>query len=622
MTCVFIGGLVKELDLNSISVELVKQFAKPIFDGVEKLTSEAKDKLKVTLNSCFSKYINRSYERYSKTKTILYRNAPVNIKDFYVRTDLELDFSVTVQEIDFINTLQENRRVVISGTAGSGKSTFCKSVFLDLVEKSIGIFPVFVELRHLNTDSDTTLFDFILKTLNEIEPTFTKTQLDYALTLGKVLLIFDGFDELNNELRDKYEKEIVNMASKYHNILLLLSSRPDNRFHSWEEFYVYNVLPLDKEKAKSLISKLDYDRKVKRKFLEVLDQELFEKHESFASNPLLLTMMLLTYEQIAEIPNKIHLFYEQAFLTLFNKHDSLKSLYKRKSFSGLPLDDFKKLLAAFSIVSYADRKYYFSDEEVRKYLTNAIKVSGINSDINLFLNDLLDTVCFMQRDGNGFTFTLRSFQEYFTAIFIVNYASSNKFKIIDKIACVNDRDDVITMVFDINQDLLEQEWVMPRLKSMTDELSVIQDNKYGNVILLSMLYQGLTTYDDEGEYGVAYRLYSREGDYARFIHILYRLYGTELRNYRKNKVVSDDSGNIKAAEMKLITYILENGEDGGDFISLKEPSSISPEITDLIYESNCCVHVKNNLSFAREKLASLHEKYANKQSELSELLFG
>lgn len=611
----------KELDPNKIAIELVKQFAKPILDGVGKLTNEAHDKLKVTLNTCFSKYITRSYDRYSKTKTLLYRDAPVNLKEFYVRTDLEIGFDQKIQESDFIEELHKNKRLVISGTAGSGKSTFCKSIFLDLIENPIGVFPIFVELRHLNSDSETTLFDFILKTLTEIESTFTKSQLDYSLSLGKVLLIFDGFDELNNELREKYEKEIVKVASKYQNILMLLSSRPDGRFHSWEEFYVYRVLPLDKEKSKALISKLDYDRQVKRKFLDVLDKNLYEKHESFASNPLLLTMMLLTYEQIAEIPNKIHLFYEQAFLTLFNKHDSLKSLYKRKSFSNLPLDDFKKLLSAFSIVSYADRKYYFSEEEIKRYLENALRISGIKTDVEHFLNDLLDTVCIMQRDGNGYTFTHRSFQEYFTSIFVVNYSSNNKFKIIDKIAFVNDRDDVIPMIFDINQDFLEQEWIMPRLEVMIDELSVVPDTKQGKAKLLSLMYKGLTTHDNDGNKSIAFRLYRREGDHTRFIHVLFKIYREELHCYHKDQGGTDESDEVKEAEKKLVELILESDDEEKDLISLEDLSSVSPEVVSLMYMSNCYGHVNTNLNFSKEKLSSLREKYACKQNELSELLF-
>lgn len=611
----------KELDPNTVGVELVKQFAKPILEGVGKLTIEAQGKLKVVLSSCFQKYITRNYERYSKTKTLLYRDAPVNLKTFYVRTDLRLGFDKVIEESMFIKQLQVNKRVVISGTAGSGKSTFCKSIFLDLIENPIGIFPIFVELRHLNSDTDTSLFDFVLKNLTEIEPKFTKSQLEYSLELGKVLIIFDGFDELNNELREKYEKEIIELASRHQNILMLLSSRPDARFQSWEEFYVYRVLPLDKEKSKSLINKLDYDRQVKRKFLEALDHKLYDKHESFASNPLLLTMMLLTYEQIAEIPNKIHLFYEQAFLTLFNKHDSLKSLYKRKSFSSLPFDEFKKLLAAFSVVSYADRKYYFSEEDMSKYLLNALKISGMDVDVRLFLKDLLDTVCIMQRDGNGYTFTHRSFQEYFTSIFLVTYSYGDKFKLINKIAFVNDRDDVIPMVFDINQDLLEQEWVVPRIESLVMDFSVVPDTDKGKTKLLSLMYRGLTTHLDEGEYNIAFRLYDSKNDNARFFHILYKIYGDEIKEYSRIKNEEKKVAETAVAKEELINLILEGDGEDNDFLSLENVSEIDPEITHLIYESNCYRHVSENINYAKEKLVSLREKYASKQVELSELLF-
>ncbi len=575
----------------------------------------------ITLNTCFTKYITRSYDRYSKTKTLLYRDVPVSLNNFYVRTDLELGLDQEVKESDFMESLLLNKRVVVSGTAGSGKSTFCKSILLDLIEKPIGIFPVFVELRHLNTDSNTSLFEYILKTLSDIEPTFTKSQLEYSLALGKILLIFDGFDELNNELREKYEKEIINISSKYQNILVLVSSRPDNRFSSWEEFYAYKILPLDKDKAKTLISKLDYDRQVKRKFLDVLDKELFEKHKSFASNPLLLTMMLLTYEQIAEIPSKVHLFYEQAFLTLFNKHDSLKSLYKRKSLSNLPLDEFKKLLSAFSVASYVDRKYYFTESEIEKYLANALRISGIDVDKSLFLDDLLDTVCIMQRDGNGYTFTHRSFQEYFTSIFLVSYASDNKYKLLNKIAFINDRDDVIPMVFDINRDLLEQEWLIPRMEIMITELSAFPNTDQGRVELISKVYRGLATHKVKNRKDIGFRLHTKtDGDHARFMHILHKIYGEDLKQYRKGLAIELEDSEVLSSKAKLVDFLCK-GKDYGS-IDLTKKVTLNPKIVSLIANAKCDIRINSNLNFVKEKLVCLREEYKNKKEELSELLFG
>ena len=67
------------------------------------------------------------------------------------------------------------------------------------------------------------------------------------------------------------------------------------------------------------------------------------KHESFASNPLLLNIMLLTYDNYADIPEKLHLFYSNAFETLYIKHDATKGGYKREFKTKLSSDDFKRV---------------------------------------------------------------------------------------------------------------------------------------------------------------------------------------------------------------------------------------------------------------------------------------
>src|SRR5690606_17274961 len=105
-----------------------------------------------------------------------------------------------------------------------------------------------------------------------------------------ILLILDGFDEVNIEYRDKLEQEILYLSNNYHEIRILISSRNNERFSSWDEFFQYKIEPLDKNKALSLINKLDYDRVVKNAFIDILDKKLYQSHHSFSSNPLLLTM--------------------------------------------------------------------------------------------------------------------------------------------------------------------------------------------------------------------------------------------------------------------------------------------------------------------------------------------
>jgi hypothetical protein len=184
-------------------------------------------------------------------------------------------------------------------------------------------------------------------------------------------------------------------------------------------------------------------------------------------------MMLLTYEQLAEIPDKLHIFYEQAFDTLFHKHDALKSLYKRKTYTGLPIDEFKILFSAFCILSYSDKKHSFDRKELVRYVKTASTIESIDVNSNDYINDLLKSVCVMQKDGLNYLFSHRSFQEYFSALFISRTHSADVAKIIDKVALYATEDSMLNMLFDMNRELVETKWIIPKLAELRKVLSKI-----------------------------------------------------------------------------------------------------------------------------------------------------
>ncbi|MHA3090622.1 NACHT domain-containing protein [Acinetobacter brisouii] len=597
--------------LKGLIAELIQKFTAPILLGLKKVARDANDKTQVILNLCFSEYLQRNYERYSKTKTLLYREMPVDLKNFYVRTDLEIN-SDFVDENKFISEVEKKKRLIILGGAGSGKSTFCKSLFIELIEKPIGIFPIFIELRHLNNANDKSLYDFILDSLIAINPSFNKIQLEYAFKLGKVLIILDGFDEINREKRENIEKEILYLSNNYHGMRVLVSSRFDNRFSSWEEFYQYRISELDKNKALTLINKLNYDRQVKQSFLNELDSKLYNSHKSFASNPLLLTMMLLTYEQIAEIPNKIHLFYEQAFLTLFNKHDSLKSLYKRKSFSGLPLDDFKRCLEVFCILSYCDGLYFFEENKIKKYINSAIKISKVNCVTDDFLSDLLDSVCIIQRDGLGFSFTHRSFQEYFTAQFLVNKTIQRKSEIFDKVYTVNGGDNIFSMIYDVNSDLIEKEWVIPKIDKIYFDFNALSKQSNSELKILSNMYSCITLIDDTGS---KEKLGFRLSNISRFYFFLKDFYkdgSFDFYNIRQDVLESCKDQDF---EDQLINYIKEHGD-----IDLIETNRIDPLARELIKKAKLGELVLEQIKFLKDQANLLKKKHEKQDVDIFSLL--
>lgn len=134
-----------------------------------------------------------------------------------------------------------------------------------------------------------------------------------------------------------------------------------------------------------------------------MSEGLFESHKQFLTNPLLTIMMLITLEQFAEVPAKIHLFYEYAFEALFGRHDATKAGFQRKRHTSLPLDDFKRLFAYFCMLTYARQIKSFSSDQTLDFIQRAISSSQINVDKALFRRDLIESTCMLVLDGLEYT---------------------------------------------------------------------------------------------------------------------------------------------------------------------------------------------------------------------------
>jgi len=456
-----------DIKIEKILSDIVGDFAKAAAGKSLELGSDAYKKAQVILETCFSKYLSRAYERHSKIKTLLYRDKPVDLISHYVTTNFQIADEEPVEGGSMFAKLETHKRSVIVGTAGSGKSMFMRWLFIELIRNEKGRIPLLIELRLLSdSESSISILDYMNRELSQINDSFDESQLVYALKLGKLTIFLDGFDEIDYKHRETYEKEILEISNKYGDNVLVISSRPDDCFTSWGEFYIYNALPLNKEQAVSLIKKIDYDKTIKDKFVAEVNGGLYERHQDFLSNPLLLTMMLLTYEQLAEIPEKIHIFYEQAFDTLFHKHDALKELYKRKTHTSLPIDDFKRIFSAFCLITFSERKISFSYKEIVEKIGEAIEIENFTVRREDFFNDLVKSVCIIQRDGSFYTFSHRSFQEYFAAVFISTSQSIDTGLVIDELLNNNPGDNSIDLLFELNRELVEQSWLAPHLKEI------------------------------------------------------------------------------------------------------------------------------------------------------------
>ncbi|MFI7409217.1 HEAT repeat domain-containing protein [Streptomyces sp. NPDC049627] len=130
----------------------------------------------------------------------------------------------------------QSKRLVLLGDPGAGKSTLGRYLALGLTSVTppeplaalTGWLPLVVELRKYAEAQwrDRTFEDF-LDHLHRMEHmSVPRGVLDACLRGGRVLLIFDGLDELfDPSVREEVSRRIVGFASHYENVRVLVTSR-------------------------------------------------------------------------------------------------------------------------------------------------------------------------------------------------------------------------------------------------------------------------------------------------------------------------------------------------------------------------------------------------------------
>ena len=467
--------------------EIARQFTSAILDKyfspiISKTTDKFKtlyNEAKINLEIPFQDYLTNSYEKYNKIKTIIYGIEPKRLYDFFEVPFLEKGSDIINPTTTRVLT-GISKFLIIEGSGGIGKSTLMKHLFLSEL-KLKDYIPIFIELKDFNDEEHLDLEKLLLKKLNQFHNTFQEEYLDYALQSGCFLFLLDGYDELYSENQKEFFKKLNDFCDKYPENHYILSSRPysESEFIEFQRFTVLKAVSFTKEQAISLITKIEYpDEELKDKFIRDLESGLYDRHKSFASNPLLLNIMLSTYNDYAEIPQKLHLFYYQAFDTMLSKHDATKS-YRRKMLSDLSSDTFKESFAIFCFLTYQKAKTEFTfpeiDEIFKKFPPRIKNVLNIRN----FIDDLENCLCVLYKEGNRYKFSHRSFQEYFVAYFL-NIQTDSKmrdysFLLIESGKFSISADSVFFMLEDMSTQRFNNNILIPLLTKFEEAKSKDED---------------------------------------------------------------------------------------------------------------------------------------------------
>lgn len=391
----------------------------------------------------FQEYLLRTYDKYSIINTLVLHNTQLRLKDIYVAQTLVKEDLCKLEEITAkidklpVALIKEYKKILITDTAGMGKSTITRRMFIDLIDNSIGDvgIPIYIELNKLNKNR--TIIKEIQEEMDSLSRKFDSNLLFKLIQTGGFIFFFDGYDEISIADRIEVTKDIQSFISKAGtNNYYILTSRPEDGLTSFGDFQSFKIKALTKKEAYNLLRKYDMtpQKEMSKKLIDLLRSGEYSSIDEYLENPLLVSLLFAAYDHKQTIPLKKHLFYRQVYEAFFDSHDLSKGIDAHQKRSGLDIDDFSKMLKFVGYACMRKIGVKFDKVTILKVIEKAkLFCANLSFKESDYLKDMLTSVPLFCKDGNEYKWVHKSLMEYFAARFIADEVRGERDEILTEI---------------------------------------------------------------------------------------------------------------------------------------------------------------------------------------------
>lgn len=366
------------------------------------------------------KYISWATGQCSTINTIAFPNTPKKLDDLYIPLKIVGEKENEIIINDENDIFRGNKKILVNDTAGMGKSTLSKKVFLNIINKQEFI-PVFIELRQLDNQS-------IAK---QIAAKFgvDSDNPEQLLSQLPLVYIFDGLDEVPAKDKSHIISELRRFIDELDDPKILITSRLESYLSEFYDFARHTIKPLEDKEAFNLISKYDPKGEVSAKLISGIRHSRDRGLKEFLSTPLYVSLLFCAYRYKTVIPQKKHLFYSQVYEALFESHDLSKAIgFVRPKYSNLDSSEFHFLLRRLGFWCLKNGgKIEFQRDELEIVIQEILSTAkGINTNAANFVKDLTTTVPLFLKEGSSIRWSHKSLMEYFSSMFICNDAKDKQ----------------------------------------------------------------------------------------------------------------------------------------------------------------------------------------------------
>lgn len=390
---------------------------------VDDLVKSASDKIKEKLSEAFSlrklESLKLNIGRVGKIKTILDPDSIVDLDKIFFEKAITFANGGGAKNVSFFSS----KHTLIEGGPGQGKSMYLRWLCINEGNGSTHI-PIFIEFRNLRYNK--TLKEELFEAIRDFGVDISDDLFDFLAKSTKIVFILDGFDEIPNLERLRVARELETIARTYPDLRIVVSSRPDSGMGSSVYFEKLIINNLSEENQKDFVKHLYNNGGQAQAINTILSSNEFLTEVT--NTPLLLTLFTITYNARQFKPDSLAEFYSLIFPTMLYRHDRLKIGYERERTAGLTDYQMQRVFEALSFVSLKDNRTRFPSSNFRFYLESAAKLERVDDNLeDKLIDDITCITALIIRDGfDYYSFSHKSIQEYFSAVFLARLSDDRK----------------------------------------------------------------------------------------------------------------------------------------------------------------------------------------------------
>jgi pimeloyl-ACP methyl ester carboxylesterase len=331
-----------------------------------------------------------------------------------------------------LEVAQEYSKLMVLGKPGSGKTTFMRFLAMECISGKFksDFVPIFITLKQYSDDLEQpSLKDYIAQYLaaQNIE---NSTELTETLLMeGRFLLLLDGLDEVQDD-EDRVYSEIVNLSNFYHNNAFFITCRISSSRRSLNKFIDVEVADFDENQIINFVRNwfsTEESFTCSEDFLKKLNQE--RRIQELASNPLLLTLLCLVFQQKKDFPKKRSELYDEGIDIFLIDWDNNKGVERAQVNKGLSLSEKRELLGSIAQKTFENGKYFIKQKELEEYVERYISIlPSMKNNVKTTqptVGEILKAIesdhgLFVVRAKKIYSFSHLTFHEYFVAREIVS----------------------------------------------------------------------------------------------------------------------------------------------------------------------------------------------------------